>query len=209
MTKLRVIGDVHGKFSRYREIIRDVPFSIQVGDMGVGFINHGGIPSANPPFDAMSQGRHLFLRGNHDSPSACRKHRYWITDGSMVDGKIFCLGGAVSIDRAYRTQGLDWWPDEECSYEELQRHIDTYATVKPDVVISHECPESVADEIMARHNMQKIADGSRTRQALQAMLEIHQPRQWYFGHWHRSQSFCVGSTYFCCLAELEYVDIEV
>lgn len=209
MNALRIIGDVHGRFSQYREIIRDVPFSIQVGDMGVGFIRSNGLPSANPPFDAMSEGRHLFLRGNHDNPNVCRQQRYWIPDGSIVDGKIFCLGGAVSIDRHLRTQGLNWWPDEECSYEELQRHIDTYAAVKPEIVISHECPESVADSIMASFNMQKISDGSRTRQALQAMLDIHEPRAWFYGHWHYAMKFNVGRTSFRCLAELEYVDVEV
>ena len=31
------IGDVHGKYNRYRDIIRDCENTIQVGDMGIGF----------------------------------------------------------------------------------------------------------------------------------------------------------------------------
>lgn len=211
MTTLRVIGDVHGKFKPYRNIIRDVPFSIQVGDMGVGFMGFRGgelRSLTNPPYDAMSEGRHLFIRGNHDNPEVCRKHAYWIPDGTVVDG-IYCLGGAVSIDRAWRTEGLDWWADEECSYVELERMVDDYAAIKPEVVITHECPDSIAGEILASFRKGRIEDGSRTRQALDRMFAIHQPRHWLFGHWHESLSFVLGRTRFQCLNELEYADIEI
>ncbi len=211
MTTVRIIGDVHGKFRRYRDIIRDVPFSIQVGDMGVGFRGTRGgevIRSSNPPYDSMAKGRHLFIRGNHDNPAVCREHAFWIPDGSVVDG-IYCLGGAVSIDRQWRTEGLDWWPDEECSYAALERMIDDYVAIKPDVVVTHECPESIANEILAEFNKTKIEDGSRTRQALERMLHIHQPREWYFGHWHTSMRFTRGRTVFRCLNELEYCDVEL
>lgn len=211
MTSLRIIGDVHGKFGRYRELIRDVPFSIQVGDMGVGFRGYRAgelVFLTNPPFKAMSQGRHLFIRGNHDNPEVCARQRYWIPDGTVVDG-IFCLGGAVSIDRAYRTEGLDWWPDEECSYAALEKMIDDYAAIKPEVVITHECPDSIAGEILAALRQGRTSDGSRTRQALDCMFAAHQPRRWFFGHWHHSLSFERAETQFRCLAELEHVDVEI
>lgn len=210
MTTLRIIGDVHGKFKAYREAIRNVPFSIQIGDMGVGFRRSNGDLTwmSNPPFDAMTQGRHLFIRGNHDNPEVCRRHNYWIPDGTVIDG-VYCLGGAVSIDRACRTQGLDWWPDEECSYAELERMIDDYAVIKPNVVITHECPDSIAGEIMATYRMGRIEDGSRTRQALDRMFAIHQPSEWYFGHWHRSICFERNGTSYRCLDELEFVDVAL
>lgn len=219
MTALRIIGDVHGKFRRYREIIRDVPFSIQAGDMGVGFMGFRGgelRSLTNPPYDAMSEGRHLFIRGNHDNPEVCKRQKYWIPDGSfipavdgIIDSGIYCLGGAVSIDRAYRTEGLDWWPDEELSYAELERMVDEYAAIKPEIVITHDCPSSIANEILSAFNKTKIEDGSRTRVALERMLGRHQPREWYFGHWHVSLSVKRGRTLFTCLNELEYVDVEI
>jgi hypothetical protein len=211
VTTVRLIGDVHGKFGRYRDTIRDASFSIQVGDMGVGFKRMFGgelVNSANPPFDAMSEGRHLFIRGNHDNPEVCKSHKYWIPDGTVVDG-IYCLGGATSIDRAWRTEGLDWWEDEQLSYSELQKCIDDYATIKPEIVVTHEAPESIANQILATFNMTKIEDASRTRQALEQMFYAHQPREWYFGHWHTSMQFKSGQTLFRCLAELEYADVEI
>lgn len=60
---IRFIGDVHGKYDRYKKIIQDAPGSIQLGDLGVGFRRIGG-PQAgdfysNPPHYAM-------VRGNFD-----------------------------------------------------------------------------------------------------------------------------------------------
>jgi hypothetical protein len=211
MKAIRIIGDVHGKFRPYRELIRDVSFSIQAGDMGVGFRRlYGGeiTISGNPPFNAMSEGRHLFIRGNHDNPADCVAHPHCIADGAVVDG-VYCLGGAVSIDRAYRTEGFDWWPDEECSYAELERMIDEYAAIKPEIVITHEAPESIAASILAAFRMRKIEDGSRTRHALQRMLETHQPRLWVHGHWHVSLDHNVGRTRFRGLAELEAFDVDL
>lgn len=212
MTTIRLIGDVHGKFGRYRELIRDVPSSLQLGDMGVGFsrIDWDGSRkwSSNPPYDAMAQGRHLFIRGNHDNPEVCQRHNFCVDDGNVVDG-IYCLGGATSIDRAWRTEGLDWWPDEQCSYAALECMIDDYAAIKPEIVCTHECPESIANMVLAAFNMRKIEDGSRTRQALERMFAIHQPRQWFFGHWHVSMCFEQNGTVFRCLNELEFADVEL
>ena len=213
--RFRVLGDVHGKFRSYKRIIRDVPRSIQVGDMGVGFyyydVDREIKASQNPPYDSMSKGDHRFIRGNHDNPRVCATQRFWIPDASVVDG-IFLMGGAHSIDREYRTEGLDWWADEELSYEELSRAIDVYASTKPDVVITHECPDRVANEYLAWANKAKIMDGSRTRQALDRMYEIHQPRLWLFGHWHQTFRLRLKGndriTTFQCLGELDHCDVE-
>ena len=65
MSVVRIIGDVHGKFRRYREIIRGVPFSIQAGDMGVGFRRqHADFTwRFEASFDTVSGGRGMFMRG--------------------------------------------------------------------------------------------------------------------------------------------------
>ena len=54
-----------------------------------------------------------------------------------------------------------------------------------------------------------MGDSSRTRQALDAMFDIHKPDLWLFGHWHDSQDRNVMGTRFICLNELEYKDIEI
>lgn len=215
MSIIRFIGDVHGRFRQYKRIIKDCPRSIQVGDMGVGFkaLRQGEVKNLqNPPFDAMSEGDHKFIRGNHDNPQACANHHYFIPDGSILDDHIYCLGGAVSIDKAWRTEGYDWWPDEELSTQRLEMEVDLYKELKPDVVVTHDCPESIAQMMMEVLNIYtKDKFPSRTRQALESMFYFHQPKLWIFGHWHKTITFptqhTLGTT-FKCLGELEYEDID-
>lgn len=211
-TTYRFIGDVHGKFRRYRDVIRDVPRSIQIGDMGVGFYKYNSdreiVPYANPPFDSMSKGDHKFIRGNHDNPKVCSEHPFWIKDGEYKNDIFFC-GGAVSIDKAWRIKGLTWWEDEELSQEELNTIIDKYKEIKPKIVVTHDCPESVANEIMQGFNLRKLGFSSRSRQAFESMLYHHQPKLWIFGHWHHTLTFKRGDTVFKCLGELEYEDIDI
>lgn len=206
----RLIGDVHGKFDRYKKIIAGCERSIQVGDMGVGFRNRHGEVKNNPPHYAMVRGDHRFIRGNHDNPAECRKHSQFIADGT-VENDVMFVGGAVSIDKVYRTEGISWWPDEELSAAELNQIVDVYAVVKPRVMITHECPESVAEIICRRMPSSKLDPrfASRTRQAFQSMLEIHQPESWWHGHWHLSIDHVVNGTRFICLAELEYRDVDL
>jgi hypothetical protein len=39
--------------------------------------------------------------------------------------------------------------------------------------------------------------------ALQELFNIHQPKYWYFGHYHNSWSMIINGTRFKCLNELE------
>lgn len=175
------IGDVHAEFPHYRNIISntDLP-TIQVGDFGCGF-------STEPTFDI----KHRFIRGNHDKPLNARNHPNWIPDGHS---EVICgfthyfIGGAFSIDRDQRTQGKNWWEDEELSYAELQEQIDRYIELKPDVVISHDCPSSIGFKLL--HEMAPVdleiidKPNSRTAAALEQMYIEHPPKFWVFGHYH-------------------------
>ena len=209
---MRLIGDVHGKFDRYKKIIKDCPASIQVGDMGVGFRKTQGPRTgeiySNPPHYAMVRGDHRFIRGNHDNPGVCRRHTQCIKDGT-VDGDMMLIGGAFSIDRQWRTEGYDWWSDEELSISELNTLVDIYATTRPRIMVTHDCPEVIAPLMAAVGNFRYVeaANPSRTRQALQGMLDIHRPEVWIHGHWHVSSDKVIDGTRFVCLAELEYKEI--
>lgn len=204
------IGDVHGKYSRYKAIIRDHINTIQVGDMGVGFTHpYSDKPYGNPPHYKMLEGGHRFIRGNHDNPAACRKHTQWIKDGS-IEGDIMFVGGATSIDRAYRVRGHTWWADEELSYQDLGLMADIYRSQRPRIMVTHECPSDIADLAAALSGRAfKLEDHSLTRKAFQIMLEAHQPDIWIFGHWHVSLDKQVNGTRFVCLNELETKEIEV
>lgn len=207
-----LIGDVHGRFRAYKRIIKSAPASIQVGDMGVGFIRiraglEGGDSDVqylpNPPHYAMVPG-HRFIRGNHDNPHVCRRHSQWIPDG-CIDGKVMFVGGARSTDRQFRTSGYDWWPEEQLLEEDFGCITEKYLRAKPAVMVSHDCPVDVAPLVNSHHSLEH----TRTNNSLQLMWEAHQPELWIFGHHHVSFDEVANGTRFVCLAELEAKDFDL
>ena len=210
--QIRFIGDVHGKFSRYKKLIKNRERSLQVGDFGVGFYNRvTDRPCINPPFDHMSKGEHYFIRGNHDNPNVCKRHKFWIKDGGSAFGRddIFCVGGAVSIDKDRRLEGYDWWHDEELSYKELCKIMDVYELVKPKVVVSHECPDTIISRVMHDECMFKYDIPCTTRKCFDNMLEIHKPDLWVHGHWHLDYHRVINGVEFIGLGELSTVDLDI
>lgn len=210
--QIRFIGDVHGKWAKYKKLIKGVDRSLQVGDFGIGFTNaRTGAPSSNPPYDHMAKGQHLFIRGNHDNPSSCRRHPFWVKDGGCPFNRndIFCVGGAMSIDKDWRTEGYDWWPDEELTYGELCNLLDVYELVKPSIVVSHECPDSVISKVCHEVGKYKYNIPSVTRRCFDNFLEIHKPDLWIHGHWHMSIRVVSKGVQFIGLNELEYIDLDL
>ncbi len=206
--KVTLIGDVHGKTHIYEKILRqkyqDRP-TIQLGDVGLGF---KGVGLQRLPEN------HKFIRGNHDNPEKCRQHPNYLGEyGYLPESHIFYIGGAFSIDRASRVEGQSWWADEELSWLELQKVIDLYQNVRPKFVISHECPSSASmimlSSLLGGYYQAKTACvESRTSQAMEAMFEIHHPKEWIFGHYHVDRPFEFRGTKFRCVAELSQYELE-
>ena len=200
------IGDVHGFFDRYKKIIKKHPETIQVGDMGVGFhrmIGDDRTPERNPPYDAMAKGNHRFIRGNHDNPAVCRQHDFWIPDGH-VEGDMMFIGGADSIDKAYRIEGLSWWREEQLDYGEWVVTYDTYLKNTPRIMVTHDCPRSIYYHLHER--VFETPDDATSRN-LQYFFESHKPELWIFGHHHLSFDKVIDGTRFVCLDELETMEI--
>lgn len=206
ITHFAVLGDIHGDFEQIKKAMhryrRDHIPVFSVGDVGLGFPyqkKQKGIwvpdPTKKDPesFDPLFR----FVRGNHDSPEVCRAHPNYLGDyGVEPQTGIFFISGAMSVDRGHRTQGLDWWPDEELSINELNAAIDLYEKTRPSVVISHDCPLSVYGHLRTHHQHDK----SRTAQALEAMWQIHRPDIWCHGHHHVVWQKKINGTLFVCAA---------
>ena len=195
------IGDVHGKIDRYLEKLGDKP-SLQIGDMGLGF-EGVHLPSL--------ASQHRFIRGNHDNPQTCRRHQNYAGDyGYDFAPKLFYLGGAYSVDKQWRVPGVSWWEQEEMSTRALRSALKTYSEARPEIVATHDCPESVSryllGTILIGFRPEKLVR-TRTGQALQAMLEIHRPKVWVFGHYHIDKDFEMDGTRFICLNELSTIDL--
>jgi len=203
-----LIGDVHGKTGTYQKIVRRLPEgqrSIQIGDMGIEF---NGVGLHEMPLE------HRWFRGNHDCPEKCRANKNYLGDyGYLEADRLFYIAGAVSIDHEMRVEGISWWRDEELSYLELKAAIDLYAEKKPRYVISHEAPSSAGRVLLVDLIGQYFAAkgdccNSRTANALQCMLELHQPKERVFGHYHIDKSFELLGTKFTCVAELSRYELN-
>jgi Calcineurin-like phosphoesterase len=209
--KIIVIGDVHAATKSYQKLIRKLPpgqRSIQIGDMGIGFPGAG--------LHKMSED-HKWFRGNHDNPEKCRRTTNYLGDwGYLEQDKLFWVAGGYSIDRAMRVVDVSWWADEELSYSELQKAIDTYKEVRPEFVLSHEAP-SIAGKalllgLVGPYFAEKLeCSMSRTAEALQHMLDCHQPKEWVFGHYHIDKTFFVANckTKFTCVGIMSQYELEV
>jgi predicted phosphodiesterase len=185
------IGDVHGKYKEYQQILKEAEpnSSLQVGDFGIGF--------KEPP---ISPTKHKFIRGNHDNPKLCQTIPNYLGDyGFDKNTGIFYVSGGFSMDVNQRTIGIDWWEDEQLSIRDLEKTIKLYERLKPEIVVSHECPESIVNKI---HPYSPITK-TRTNQALQVMFETHSPKFWVFGHYHISWSEVIDGCEFRCLSELQ------
>lgn len=202
MNKVRFIGDIHGLIYQYLTLIQESPLpTVQVGDFGFGFI-HGN------PIEYADADKHRFIRGNHDSPAVCKEQPNFIPDGT-VENNVGYLGGASSIDRMFRVEGVSWWEDEQCSISELHRILDRFCAEKPEVIISHECPEFVSNAICEAYSKTKYIDDNRTRQMLEQIYYHYKPKLHIFGHWHLDFDWTYQGTRFICLPELAYIDIDL
>ncbi len=221
MMKLRLIGDVHGAFDEYLNLIKDVDYSVQLGDLGreCKYIIDQNLDHT----------RHRLLTGNHDdldpnSPNYFKKHKIFLDDfGTLTIPQappIFYLRGAWSIDhiRRKKEQGypynnkppITWWEDEQLSADQFDQAIELYTQTKPEILLSHEGPyeivKFVTDPMFAHKFGYQGAIETRTNQALQTMLNIHRPRIHATGHYHFYFDQKINNTQFICLDMIRHKD---
>jgi Icc-related predicted phosphoesterase len=145
----------------------------------------------------------LWACGNHEDHS--RRHEFNSPDRPMTTylargdrwtwwGKRFmALGGAFSVDRFMRTEGVGWWPEEELSNDEIE-HASRHDGHQVDVVIAHDCPTGVfipgigADaQTQTRGDWpdHMLAGALKHRDKVRRVWEATRPKLWVHGHYHR------------------------
>lgn len=99
-----------------------------------------------------------------------------------ISGKdVLTIGGAISIDKHLRTDGISWWEQEEINQEEKQRALFNIKRFgyKVDIVVTHACPTSL---VFATCGMStKKCATSKFLEQIAGQLEYN---EWYFGHMH-------------------------
>lgn len=204
-----IIGDVHGAFDSYFWTINKmhlpgdkiIDCSLQLGDFGV--FNDRDIANLKKRKFFTQADKHKIFRGNHDNPEIFGRIPNNLGDyGYLPDQEMFWVAGGWSIDRESRTEGVDWWRDEEISYDQLSRALQMFVDIKPKIMISHECPTAI--KLDALSNGYKLNITSRTEAALEAMFEAHKPDLWVFGHHHKRIERDLWGTHFVGLGEMLY-----
>jgi hypothetical protein len=191
-----VVGDVHGKYKRIHEIIREKdrhPYIVQIGDFG---FDYDTLRNVDPD-------KFKIIGGNHDNYNKIINIPHYLGDygyTSLNGVEFFYYRGAYSIDRQYRTIGIDWWPEEEVSIENFMKARELYREVKPEIVLAHDCPEFMVHSYLEPNGRmyQNI-----TSWALGELYNIHAPKLFIHGHWHFSRTTMYGNTKFVSLGELE------
>lgn len=105
-----------------------------------------------------------------------------------IDGKtFFSMGGASSVDKEYRTEGVSWWKREEpCSleYEEALENLGAVGN-KVDIILTHTCPKALIVPMF------KLAptQNSGIERFFNLVYQNISFNSWYFGHWHEDKDF--------------------
>lgn len=154
----------------------------------------------------------LVTRGNHSSPIYYQENRKYgnlefMSDYSTrtINGKkVLFIGGAISIDRAWRKEGIDYWADEKVIYD--LSLLDGIEDV--DVMVSHTCPDFLSPAPKNFSNIQwaldkdpllkdeLIFERKYMTQVWEKLKEKNDIREWYGGHFHVSLLHIIGKTKF-------------
>jgi len=198
MSILRLIGDVHGKYSQYLQLIQDVEYSIQLGDMGFDYSLLKNVDSK----------KHKILAGNHDNYDNMDYPHFLGNFGvyKVEETEFFFVRGGFSIDKALRIPRISWWEEEELTWQEMNDCVELYRIVKPTMVLSHECPSEILPYICT--NTLKLTP-SVTSGLLNELWTLSQPFYWCFAHHHKNWLGELKNTRFQCLDELTYANIEI
>lgn len=201
---IHVIGDVHGHYNRYAKLTKMFPYTLQLGDFGFsyGIFSHFNIDPE----------KHVFFGGNHDNYEILEKApriannlgNYGYTE--LNDIKFFYVRGAWSIDRKWRTMGVDLWEQEEVNEEWWEDIIEMYREYKPRYMITHDCPYEVTKYIFGTDGLEAFGWPrsliTNTGRLLQMLWDIHKPEIWCFGHYHEKKEVDILGTKFVCVPEL-------
>ena len=199
------IGDVEEGTTRYYELMED------------GKLNYDKETQdywASKPYTV------LFVDGNHENFDALSKYPITNWNGGKVqflrpniihlmrgqiytiEGKtFFTMGGAESIDKAYRTEKVSWWKEEMPSREELEEGLDNLEkhNMEVDYVITHCCPEKLLIGKMAL--MYPKTEMDTLTSYFNHLVEDFglKCKHWYFGHYHFDDTVMVNNIKFTCL----------
>lgn len=207
MTKYLIVGDCHGNIAFASYMVRNakalgISKILQVGDFGIwpGKSGQYYLDTLSNNSCASRDGAAVtwyFVDGNHEDHDqlarlaalpgktqegfvTVRSNIYHIPRATRWewDGVSFLgLGGAYSIDKAYRRVGISWWPGEAITIEDLVRVEDAG---QADVLLTHDC----SDNAPFPNRLIPILESKIQRQMVDQAISYVKPKVHFHGHYH-------------------------
>jgi hypothetical protein len=193
--------------SALKNLSEEFPIILQLGDFsiwpGPGGLLHreaiNNVCAANNAYCYFIDGNHedfaflnkvrdVNLANQTEPPWMLDEHLLWLPRGHTWEWhnrRWISLGGAVSPDKAVRTEGRDWWPEEAITREQADKAM-TLPTV--DVMVTHDAP--IAVPIMYGRpptwwNPVDLHRSNLHRVLLQDVVNAHAPGWLLHGHHHQ------------------------
>ncbi len=221
-----ISGDTHGTldlgkivkfFDEHEGEYHDDDYLIICGDVGACGFSGSEEGTARNVFRNLPVTT-LFVDGNHENFEQLNSFGVDIWNGGNVHfvesrlihlmrgqvfeiagKKLFTFGGAYSIDKHLRTEGIDWFPEEiptYAEYEEGWMNLEK-ADFQVDYIITHSGPR----EVVAAMGYGELSDDEvELRQYLQRVADNTDFTAWYFGHFH--EDTVVEDMFYCLYDEL-------
>ena len=201
--QLLFLGDTHGNYENLFYNIENKRiencYLIHVGDGGEGFLSQD---KQLRQFDDMNKRfkkkniEYKSIRGNHSNPEyffgdniTCLENFELIEDYTVMEhnGKLIqFIGGATSIDRTMRKEGISYWKDEVLKYDKDKLR-------KVDILVTHTAPSwcfpQQFNEMVygwAREDADLLEDLTDERAVMDEIVKTCQPSLHLYGHFHSS-----------------------
>lgn len=205
-------GDTHGHFERIGSFCDRMQTSrddilIILGDAGINF-HAGTLDILRKEYLAKLPITLLCIHGNHERrPESLPyydeqewhggkvyvEERYpnilFAKDGEVYDlngRKAIAIGGAYSIDKAWRVEGQSWWADEQPSPEIKARVEQALEQLnwQIDIVLTHTTPMKYEPIEVFLPGIDQSKVDKRTEAWLDSIETRLEYGRWYCGHYH-------------------------
>lgn len=209
-----VTGDCHGNFDKICNFIKrnsdlkNIVIFI-VGDVGLNYFSDNRDIARKEELDRLNA-TFICLRGNHDKnhqkmDSYKKVNKYggimykekefqnifFTKDGEIYDingCKIFCCGGAYSVDKYYRIEnGWGWFEDEQPQKEDITNAVENIRknNYKVNIIMTHTCPYFAIPKHMFLSGIDQSKVDNTTEIWLESLLDNGlEFDKWFCGHYH-------------------------
>lgn len=218
MPSVLLVGDLHGNADALHQAFlqakeHGAEAIIQLGDFGYGWsVSDGQCNFANLASELASlcEIRFHFVDGNHENfdllyslpvdenghrtvaPGVVHLHRgSKLTIGSTV---FLALGGAYSVDKPHRKEGISWWAQESITDDDVERAL---AAGEADVLLTHDIPRGVQDEVATTEYLDRFFGAGTAATAFVGQDKVRKvfdacgAQRLFHGHLHSSHEFAL------------------